>query len=153
DPSLSNGVIVSRIARTADPAGTQEQTGNGRVNLARALSDTNTDEVEPAGTTPFGDGGPFIGPYRAAACTLNTGSNVSVVSQSPVLAAPGDTVSYVNITLTKGSNGNCTGNWTVNWVGGPAPAGTSASFSPLNFAGSGTTKTTTLTITTTAATP
>jgi hypothetical protein len=36
DPTLSNGIIVGRIARTADPAGAQDQTGNGRVNMARA---------------------------------------------------------------------------------------------------------------------
>src|SRR5207247_9138938 len=66
DPSLSNGVVVSRIARTADVAGTQEQTGNGRVNVARALSDTSAESIQPAGTDPVGIGGPFVGPYRAA---------------------------------------------------------------------------------------
>ena len=61
DPSLTNGMIVGRMARTADPAGTQEQTGNGRVNLARALEDTGTDELQPAGADPVGDGGPSSG--------------------------------------------------------------------------------------------
>src|SRR5439155_17751965 len=67
DSSLSNGVVVNRIARTADVAGTQEQTGNGRVNIQRAMSDTSTDAIEPAGTAPFGNGGPFVGPYKVAA--------------------------------------------------------------------------------------
>ena len=43
DPAASNGVIVSRLARNADAAGTAAQTGNGRLNLARALADTSTD--------------------------------------------------------------------------------------------------------------
>ncbi|MGH3372574.1 MAG: SdrD B-like domain-containing protein, partial [Nocardioidaceae bacterium] len=61
DTAASNGVIVGRLARTADPAGTQAQTGNGRVNLARALADTSTGAVAPAGTGA--SGGPFVGPY------------------------------------------------------------------------------------------
>ena len=71
DPTLSNGVVVGRLARTADPAGTQDETGNGRINLARALLDTGTDFVQPTGAAPVGDGGPFVGPYRAAARNLN----------------------------------------------------------------------------------
>ncbi len=35
DPSASNGVIVGRLARNADAAGTADQTGNGRLNVAR----------------------------------------------------------------------------------------------------------------------
>ena len=54
DPSLSNGVIVGRIARSADPAGTQDQTGNGRINMPRALADTMTEPVQPAGAQPGG---------------------------------------------------------------------------------------------------
>src|SRR5882724_2050203 len=71
DPTLTNGIIVGRLARNADPAGTQAQTGNGRVNLARALADTSTESIEPAGAVPVGDGGPFVGPYRAAAKSLD----------------------------------------------------------------------------------
>src|SRR2546428_8912369 len=66
DPTLTNGIIVGRLARNADPAGTQSQTGNGRINLARALADTNTDFIEPAGAAPVGQGGPFAGPHVAA---------------------------------------------------------------------------------------
>ena len=72
DPSLSNGVIVGRLARAADSVGTQEQTGNGRINMARALSDTGTAPVEPAGASPLGDGGPYVGPYVAAAIITST---------------------------------------------------------------------------------
>src|SRR3989449_948458 len=70
DPTLSNGVIVGRLARMADPAGTQDQTGNGRINMARALADAGTDFVQPAGAAPVGGGGPFVGPYRAAVTTV-----------------------------------------------------------------------------------
>src|SRR6185295_11210985 len=72
DPTLTNGVIVGRIARTADPAGTQEQTGNGRINMARALADMGTDPVQPAGAAPVGNGGPFVGPYAAAATNFRS---------------------------------------------------------------------------------
>ncbi len=71
DGSLSNGVIVGRLARTADAAGTVAETGNGRLNLARAFSDTSTDSVQPAGAAPVGDGGPFVGPYLVAAKSVN----------------------------------------------------------------------------------
>ena len=72
DPSASNGVIVSRLAESADAAGTADQTGNGRLNLARAMSDTSTTSVEPAGAAPGQSGGPLVGPYVAAAtCTWN----------------------------------------------------------------------------------
>ena len=59
----SNGVIVSRLAKNADAAGTATQTGNGRLNLGRAAMDTSSDSVEPAGAAPVGGGGPFVGPY------------------------------------------------------------------------------------------
>src|SRR5437899_7213727 len=80
DPTLTNGVIVGRLARMADPAGTQDQTGNGRINMARALADTGIDFIQPAGAAPVGAGGPFVGPYVAAATatisgTVTSGSN------------------------------------------------------------------------------
>ena len=42
DPSASAGVIVNRLAGSADPAGDRRETGNGRLNLARAVGDTST---------------------------------------------------------------------------------------------------------------
>ena len=70
DPALTNGVIVNRLASTAEPAGTQQQTGNGRLQIARALADTSTVSVQPAGADPVGTGGPFVGPYKAAAVNV-----------------------------------------------------------------------------------
>ncbi len=71
DPSASNGVIVGRLARTAEAAGTVEQTGNGRLQIERAIADRGTDVVEPAGAAPVGAGGPIVGPYGSAANNFN----------------------------------------------------------------------------------
>ena len=60
---LTNGMIVGRLARNADPAGDPAATGNGRLNLLRAMTDTSTDAIQPAGAAPVGDGGPLVGPY------------------------------------------------------------------------------------------
>src|SRR5438034_45955 len=99
DPTLANGVVVNRIARTADPAGTQDQTGNGRVNIARALSDTSTDAIQPAGATPVGNGGPFVGPYKAA----TTGDGSGTLTVSPTSAITGSTGNNFQFTFTMGS--------------------------------------------------
>src|SRR5213593_1139558 len=104
DSTLTNGVIVGRIARNADPAGMSDQTGNGRINMPRALADTNTDPVQPAGADPVGQGGPFVGPYRAAAKTLAVtlngtgGGTVAVVDTNQ---------SASNFSCTRPSSGTC----------------------------------------------
>src|SRR5262249_53639088 len=104
DATLTNGVIVGRIARTADPAGTTEQTGNGRINMPRALADTSMDPVQPAGADPVGQGGPFVGPYRAAAKALSVtlngtgGGTVAVVDTNQ---------SASNFSCTRPSSGTC----------------------------------------------
>nr|MBA3655564.1 S8 family serine peptidase [Actinomycetota bacterium] len=90
DSALANGVVVERLARTADAAGTANQTGNGRLNLARALGDTSTGSVKPEGTA--GDGGPFVGPYVTAVITG------ALEGQSCLLP--------------------CTGTGTGTWIGG-----------------------------------
>ena len=71
-PMATNGVIVNRLAESADAAGTSDQTGNGRLNLDRAINDTSETSIEPAGAPPTGDGGPFVGPYVAAALGFQT---------------------------------------------------------------------------------
>ena len=45
-------MIVGRLARSADAVGTRSETGNGRLNLARAVADQGTDAVKPAGAAP-----------------------------------------------------------------------------------------------------
>jgi VCBS repeat-containing protein len=62
DADLSNGAIVGRLARTAQPLGTREQTGNGLLDLGRAWTDTGSTEIKPRGAI---DGsGPYVGPYE-----------------------------------------------------------------------------------------
>ena len=62
EEELANGVIVGRLARNADVAGTVEETGNGRVHLARAVEDDSVDAVVPGGADPA-EAGPIVGPY------------------------------------------------------------------------------------------
>ena len=86
DPSASNGVIVGRLARTAEPAGTVDQTGNGRLILERAIATIAGDSVKPDGAAPVGDGGPLVGPYVAAAITLDS---VGVAAQAGTVVFQG----------------------------------------------------------------
>ena len=81
DPSASNGVIVGRLARTAEAAGTVEQTGNGRLQLDRAIADVGTDLSSRPGRLRSGAAGRSSGrtcrlrvtstcPYRLRASRL-----------------------------------------------------------------------------------
>ena len=45
DPKATNSIAVGRLARNADALESPKQTGNGRLNLARALKDTRTDRA------------------------------------------------------------------------------------------------------------
>ena len=62
---------VAAWRRTLKQSGTRDQTGNGRLNLDRAVTDTSTGSVQPAGAAPVGGGGPFVGPYVVAAPQVN----------------------------------------------------------------------------------
>jgi hypothetical protein len=113
DPNLSNGVVVNRLAMTADPAGTQQQTGNGRVNIARAISQTSTDSIQPEGAAPLGEGGPFVGPYRTAAKGLDitvTGTGTGTVTVS---TTDNTTISLSSCPTGSLSNGNKTATFTA----------------------------------------
>ncbi|TAL11953.1 MAG: hypothetical protein EPO00_02635, partial [Chloroflexota bacterium] len=116
DPSLSNGVIVNRLATTADAAGTVAQTGNGRVNLARALSSTATDSVQPAGAAPFGLGGPIVGPYVAAASLsdVTISSRLSNCTTVAAAFAYGDTVCAHSVASVTG--GGSLPDFLVQWL-------------------------------------
>jgi len=126
NPALPNGVIVYRLASTADPAGTQTETGNGRVNMARALASTATDLIQPAGAAPVGGGGPFVGPYRADARQFTitfsgTGSGTLTINLGP---------GADNIVQDLGSGANaCSGTITAGGetatINDPRPAKTS----------------------------
>ncbi len=128
DPLLSNGVVVGRLARTADPAGTQYQTGNGRVNMARAVSDTSTDPIEPTGAP---GGGPYVGPYTIATLKLNVQrvGAASITVNSGASFNPQFRVENNN----NGSDSSRTfsGSWSVNTTGSISCAPTSGNFSAL----------------------
>src|SRR5439155_26445140 len=111
DPTLTNGIVVGRLARNADPAGTQLQTGNGRINFDRAFLDSGTEFLQPAGSPPVGDGGPFVGPYRAAGSATITGtvkdSANNLISGATVACTAncnGSTTSAANGTYSLGVN-------------------------------------------------
>ena len=112
DPTLSNGVIVGRIARNADPAGTQDQTGNGRINMPRALADTSTEFIEPAGAAPVGTGGPFVGPYLAAAAAISLSADFGQVGTIVTVTGNGfnnnATVATITFSGTAGNVATCT---------------------------------------------
>ena len=72
DPELDNGVVVARLARSAAPLN-GGQVGNGRLDLARAIADRSMAAIQPQGAAPNGSGGPFLGPYVAAAGATWTG--------------------------------------------------------------------------------
>ncbi len=145
-PGVSNGIVVSRLAHTADAAASQAETGNGRINLQRALSDTSTDSIQPIGAAPLGNGGPFVGPYIAAAAsgTIAVGAQVG-----PVMSGAAGSATYA-ITATRNGSGTVNGTYSVTTV---LPAGVTASFSPATFTSTGNSAFTnsTLTLSVTAA--
>jgi hypothetical protein len=112
DPTLTNGVIVGRIARNADPAGTQDATGNGRINMPRALADTSLEEVQPAGADPVGQGGPFVGPYVAAAASITLTPSFGQSGTSVLVGGSGfnnnATVASITFSGTAGNLATCT---------------------------------------------
>ncbi len=142
DPTLENGVIVGRMAESADPAGTAGQTGNGRVNMYRAVTDTSDTFVQPAGAP---GGGPIVGPYKIAARTVS----VAIGPQGgaiPTYGTAGSATYSVTLTTTSG-NGNTTANLTVTGLPAGAtssPASVTFNTSPYIF---------TLTVTTSSTTP
>ena len=115
DSSASNGVIVGRLARNADPAGTVDQTGNGRVNLARALADTSTDPVVPQGVA--GNGGPVVGPYAEASFYDMT---LTVRDAVTLAGLPGASVTCT-LGCTESGTTDATGKWTVRLNFGNSP--------------------------------
>ena len=82
------------------PAGTAAETGNGRLNLGRALIGRVADRDEPAGAAPVGSGGPFVGPYVAATVTMT--------KTAPAATVPGGTFNYVVTASGNGNQGNIT---------------------------------------------
>jgi subtilisin family serine protease len=134
NPALPNGVIVFRIASTADPAGTQIETGNGRINMARAVASTATDFIQPVGADPVGNGGPFVGPYQADAVGIQSVTVLGLQTPSPVVA--GNFATYGSSATNSvrvrfnGNNGSCTVSLSVS---AGLPAGATATFDPASL--------------------
>jgi hypothetical protein len=144
DPSLSNSQVIGRLARTADPADTASQTGNGRLNLGRAVADTGTEGVTPAGAP---GGGPLVGPYVAATITVKT---VSLGSQSvPLTYATAGAATFA-IAISYNGGGNCSTPGAFSASG--LPGGATALFTPASI-GNCTTTAASVQISTTSATP
>jgi MBG domain/MBG domain (YGX type) len=123
----TNGVIVNRLAESADASGTGTQTGNGRLNLARAIADTSSNSIEPAGAAPVGGGGPYVGPYVAAAGTRTT--STAVDCNTAVAVAVGTARSCtvtVTDTMNSGQKSAPTGTFNVT-ASGASVSPTSAS--------------------------
>ena len=107
NPDLTNGVIVGRLARSADAVGTVGDInnpvmfGNGRINMANTLANIGTDEVMPAGAAPVGNGGPFVGPYVAANIVMPIESISSSSQQSTLTLGTAVSTQYT-ITVVAG---------------------------------------------------
>ncbi|MBI2778096.1 MAG: S8 family serine peptidase, partial [Chloroflexi bacterium] len=144
DSAATNGMIVNRLAESADAAGTVDQTGNGRLNLARALADTLTDSIEPAGAAPVGTGGPFAGPYVSAATTV-----VSISVGAQVGSLIFGTAASATYAVTVAGSGN--GSITITVAGLPSGATFIPASKSCNASGGGCNFT--LTVTTTNVTP
>lgn len=75
-PSLTNGIIAARLALSAEEAvvssGADGKSlfGNGRINIEKALANQSTDSIQPAGASPVGTGGPYMGVYSKSAYTI-----------------------------------------------------------------------------------
>ena len=131
DPAASNGVIVGRLARTADAAGTADETGNGRLNLARALGDTGIDAIQPAGAPPNANGGPLVGPYVAANKNFMitfAGTGGGSIAFSAVTGTPLPSTNPCTTTCTNALDNNATGTLTVTPNGGSTFAGWTGTF-------------------------
>ncbi len=128
----SNGVIVNRLAESADPVGTATQTGNGRLNIARAIDDSSSASVEPAGAAPNGDGGPLVGPYKAATNGTITGTVTDSVTHLPIGGASVScaiTTGGCNNAISTTTAANGTYSLQIQYGGGTASASVTAAAS------------------------
>ena len=136
DPGASNGTIVGRLARSAAAVGTRSETGNGRLDLARAVADRGTDGVKPAGAAPTGGGGPFVGPYVIAVATVNPTTTLNG-SVGTVNVLPGASITVVmSVTTTGFLTAN---NWfSSSWAIAAAPPGPTTCVDHANHNGAAT---------------
>jgi Subtilase family len=147
DPSLPADVVIGRLARSADLAGTFDQTGNGRLNLGRAITNTSTEPVVPVGAP---GGGPFVGPYVIAARQLTLtfagtggGSVTITVPSGDTVNAPTSCGGTGTFATSQTVSGTCSSNISLSnnsATGTISAAANSSSFfagwsTPNNFTG------------------
>ena len=115
NPKASNRDVVGLLAQSAAHAGTREQTGNGRLDLGRAFS-IHAPPAVPAGVLGRERGGPFSGPYLAAASTasnptvVGTFNGTGAVTLSPTAAVPVGSTLFL---IVGEATATATGNWTA----------------------------------------
>src|SRR5258705_762118 len=79
----SNADVVGRLAASAHRAGSRSETGNGRLDLAAALTVRGTAPIVPAGVRGRKAGGRFAGPYLIAGAV--TGPTLARSNKSTTL--------------------------------------------------------------------
>ena len=94
DKKATNASVIGKLAASAHKAGTRAQTGNGRLDLSRAISLRTAKSIAPAGVSGRQAGGPFAGPYETAAIA----SNLTVVGSG--ISAGGAAATTLAVTLT-----------------------------------------------------
>ncbi|HEV8462440.1 MAG TPA: Ig-like domain-containing protein [Gaiellaceae bacterium] len=119
DPKATNAKIVGRLAKTADPAGTRAQTGNGRINVANALWNRVASAVTPAGVVGRANGGPFVTSYSAASASTTptaigtaTSTTGATITLTTTAAVPANSTVYIVVgeaTTTTGGTWAATG--------------------------------------------
>ncbi len=117
DPKASNRLVIGKLAESADHAGTREQTANGRLNLGRALRRVAA-PLSPVGVGDRHAGGPFAGPYVAAASTAGTpvaiGANNSNNGTNTVAITSSVAVPVGSTILVSAAENNATnGTWSA----------------------------------------
>ncbi|HUJ93009.1 MAG TPA: S8 family serine peptidase, partial [Gaiellaceae bacterium] len=88
DRKATNASVIGRLAASAHRVSTRVQTGNGRLDLARALATKKSSAVVPKGVAGRQSGGPFVGPYEAAAAATGltiVGSGTSAAASTQLV--------------------------------------------------------------------
>jgi hypothetical protein len=116
---LTNSVTVGRLARSAAAAGSRFETGNGRLDVGRAVSNSSLNPLSPSGVAGRASGGPFAGPYVAASApgtpvTIGTASGTgATVVLTLAAGVPANSTIFVTAgeaTLTTGGVWSATDN-------------------------------------------
>src|SRR5947209_1791913 len=98
----SNAAVAGRLAASAHRAGTPDQTGNGRLDVARALTIKGATPLVPSGVRGRAAGGPFTGPYKIASAVTGptlAGTNTGATAVSTLVVTLASSAVPVNSTI------------------------------------------------------